>query len=117
MENQTHLCDEIGALFQTYKQAMPGLAEAYEALPAEAYADGALPARYKRIMAMAAAVVAGCRGCVLHQARYALDQGATAEELLEACGVAISLGGTMAAAETTRVVAYLQEQGLMPKAG
>ncbi|MGD8262712.1 MAG: hypothetical protein PVG70_04410 [Desulfobacterales bacterium] len=39
--------------------------------------------------------------------------GATAEEVLEACAVAISLGGTMGAGETTRVVQFLQEKGLL----
>jgi hypothetical protein len=35
------------------------------------------------------------------------------EEILEACAVAISLGGTMGAGETTRVVQSLEEKGLM----
>jgi hypothetical protein len=42
-----------------------------------------------------------------------LALGATAEEVLEACAVAISLGGTMGAGETTRVVQFLQEKGLL----
>jgi alkylhydroperoxidase/carboxymuconolactone decarboxylase family protein YurZ len=39
--------------------------------------------------------------------------GATAEEILEACAVAISLGGTMGAGETTRVVKLLEEKELL----
>lgn len=39
--------------------------------------------------------------------------GATAEEILEACAVAISLGGTMGAGETTRVVQFLDGKGLL----
>jgi len=42
-----------------------------------------------------------------------LALGATAEEILEACAVAISLGGTMGTGETTRVVQYLEEEGLL----
>jgi AhpD family alkylhydroperoxidase len=64
-------------------------------------------------MAMAVALTHGCRGCILFQADQALAFGATAEELLEACAVAISIGGTMGFAETVRVVAFLQERGLI----
>jgi hypothetical protein len=34
-------------------------------------------------------------------------------ELLETCAVSISIGGTMAAGETTRVVQFLDEKGLV----
>jgi alkylhydroperoxidase/carboxymuconolactone decarboxylase family protein YurZ len=49
----------------------------------------------------------------LYQTDLALEQGANIEEIFEACAVAISLGGTMAAGETTRVVQYLHEKGLV----
>ncbi len=64
-------------------------------------------------MALVAALVSGCRGCILFQTQLAMDQGATVEQVLESCAVAISLGGTMAAGETTRVVRYLEEKGLL----
>ncbi len=113
LESQVELKERIGDLFGRYKGLMPGVAEAYEALPAEVYADGALDGKTKRLMAMVAALVAGCRGCVLFQAHHALERGATVEEILEACGVAVSLGGTMGAAQVTRVVQFLEEKGLL----
>ena len=64
-------------------------------------------------MAVAGALVHGCRACMLFQTEKALALGATAEELLETCAVAISLGGTMAAGETTRVVKFLEGKGLL----
>jgi alkylhydroperoxidase/carboxymuconolactone decarboxylase family protein YurZ len=64
-------------------------------------------------MALAGALTHGCRGCILFQLQHSLDLGASVDEIVETCGVAMSLGGTMAAAETTRVVAYLQEKGLL----
>jgi len=66
-------------------------------------------------MALVGALVHGCRACVLFQVNHALAAGATVEEILEACGVAISLGGTMGAGETTRVVEFLNEKGLLNK--
>lgn len=116
MENQMALHERIHELFARYLDAMPGLDEAYHAMTSEAYKGGALDGKTKRLMAMTAAIVAGCRGCILFQTGEALALGASADEILEACAVAISLGGTMAAAETTRVVAYLEERGVLSPA-
>lgn len=80
------------------------------------YATGALDTRTKRLMALAVALTHGCRGCILAQLEYALDAGAGVDEVLEACSVAISMGGTMGSAETTRVVEYLEQTGLIPAA-
>ncbi|TVM17938.1 carboxymuconolactone decarboxylase family protein [Oceanidesulfovibrio indonesiensis] len=113
MERQVELYERIHVLFRRYLDEMPGMEDAYNAMASEAYKGGALDSKTKRLMAMTAAVVAGCRGCILFQAKHALDQGASAEEVLESCAVAISLGGTMAAAETTRVVEYLEETGAL----
>ena len=114
MESQTELKESIHELFATFKRIAPELGEAYDALPAEAYKGGALSGKVKRLMALSAALTHGCRGCITFQLQHALDLGATLEEVLEACGVAMSLGGTMAAAEATRVVGYLQERGMIP---
>lgn len=79
----------------------------------EVYKDGALSGKIKRLMALSGALVHGCRACIIFQTEHALNLGASVEEVLEACSVAISLGGTMAAGETTRVFQYLQEKGLI----
>lgn len=113
LENQTELKKNVGKDFATFKRLLPDVAEAYEHLPAEVYSDGAVSGKNKRLMALTAAVVGGCRSCILYQTDNALALGASVEELLEACAVAISLGGTMAAGQATRVVRYLSEQGLV----
>lgn len=112
MQSQTALRDEIARLFGKYKDLSPDLREAYEALPAEVYKDGLLTAKHKRLMALTAALVAGCRACILYQTDLAIRLGATPGEVLEACAVALSLGGTMAGGQITRVVALLEESGL-----
>jgi len=90
---------------------LPDVADAYDSLPATVYAGGRLEAKTKRVMAVAIAVACGCKACMLYQTELALELGADPEEILEACAVAISLGGTMAAGEATRVVRYLEELG------
>ena len=100
-------------LFSKYKVLMPEVAQAYDALPEAAYKDGVLSARIKRLMALTGALVHGCEACILYQTDLAIEQGASVEEILETCAVAISLGGTMGAGETTRVVKYLEERNLV----
>lgn len=115
MENQTKLHEQIGNTWDVYKNRLPGIARAYDELPMEVYRDGALPGRIKRLMALTGALVHGCRACILFQTEKSIAAGATVDEVLEACSVAISLGGTMGAGETTRVVRFLEEKGLLPK--
>ena len=113
MGEQKKLHAEINRLWGVYEKCLPDIGRAYNELPSEVYKDGALSAKTKRLMALTGALVHGCRACILYQADEALTLGATAEEILEACAVAISLGGTMGAGETTRVVQFLEEKGLL----
>ncbi|MCP4350105.1 MAG: carboxymuconolactone decarboxylase family protein [Desulfobacterales bacterium] len=112
-ESQIELEQEVKNLFNAYRRLMPEIADAYDALPQEVYKDGALSGKIKRLMALSGAMVHGCRACILFQTEQAINLGASVEEILEACSVAISLGGTMAAGETTRVIKFLQEKSII----
>lgn len=79
----------------------------------KSYTSGALDSKTKKLMALCGALVSGCTGCILSQAEMAIEEGATVDELLETCAVAISLGGTMAWSETSQVVDLLEEKGLI----
>ena len=75
LENQTDLKKNIGKDFDTYKRLLPDVGRAYEELPAEVYQDGVLPGKIKRLMALTAALVGGCRACILYQTDLALAAG------------------------------------------
>jgi AhpD family alkylhydroperoxidase len=113
MENQSELLETIHGQFETYKKLLPDVGEAYDHLPGEVYKNGALSGKLKRLMALSTALTHGCRACILFQTEEALKLGATIEEVLETCAVDISIGGTMAAGETTRVIQFLGEKGLL----
>jgi AhpD family alkylhydroperoxidase len=113
MTQQLELHNQIGVMWDLYGKCLPEIGKAYEALPMEVYKNGALSGKVKRLMALTGALVHGCRACVLFQTDHALALGATVEEILEACAVAVSLGGTMGAGETARVVEFLDEKGLL----
>lgn len=111
IESMSELRDSHKAQFEKYRELMPEVAEAYDALPAEVFKDRALSGKTKRLMALTGALVHGCTACILFQTEKAIDLGADREEILEACAVAISLGGTMAAGETIKVIQLLKELG------
>jgi AhpD family alkylhydroperoxidase len=112
LENQIELKQQIQGQWDRYKTQMPSMAKAYEDLSHAAYASGTIDGKIKRLMAMTAAIAHGCRACILYQADEALKLGATKEEILECIGVAVSLGGTMAAGQATRLIGYLEERGV-----
>ena len=99
--------------FQKFKELMPGIGAKYAEDTSEVYKDGALDAKTKRLMALTGALVHGCTACILAQTDRALESGGSAEEIIEACAVAMSLGGTKAAGESTCVIQYLGELGII----
>ena len=77
----------------------------------EVYKDGVLSTKVKRLMSLAIALGTGCTNCILAQTMYALDAGATKEEILETLTVVVSMRGTTGIAESLRVVKLLDELG------
>jgi AhpD family alkylhydroperoxidase len=109
MENQSELFDEIFELRNKYQEAMPSVLNAQDGFVQEVYKDGAISHKTKRLISAAIAIVNGCTGCMLGQTKFALNAGATREEILEVIAVARSMGGTMAGANSYRVVKLLEE--------
>jgi AhpD family alkylhydroperoxidase len=81
--------ESIGRL----RQGAPEVARAFSALAKAANAPGALDPRTKELLALAIGITARCHGCLAYHARAAARQGATREEVLEAIGVAVYMGG------------------------
>ncbi len=69
----------------------------------------------KRLVALGIAIQNGCSPCIISQTNHALEQGASVEEIIGVCSVAISMGGTLAWSNMLEVVKYLREKGLIPK--
>lgn len=93
------------------KALMPELVEAMNTLRGEAYKEGALSTKVKRLMALAVGMRAGCEICVVGQTMLALQAGATKEEIFETISVGTTMGGTPAMAESYRVLRLLEELG------
>lgn len=85
---------ELVPLGRRLREAIPDVYAAYAQLHGAAMGqDGALPARFKELIALAIAVTRECDGCIASHARGAARQGATAQEVADAMGVAIMMNG------------------------
>ena len=111
LENQNELRSSHGRHFSRFKDMQPRVGELYDELSDEVYREGALSTKHKRLMALVGALVHGCDACILFQCDKSLAAGAGLEEISEACSVAISLGGTMAAGQTCRLMRFLEDRG------
>jgi AhpD family alkylhydroperoxidase len=80
------------------KKLAPNQAEAFKAFSRTVFAEGALPAKTKQLIAVAVAHVTQCPYCIRGHAQAAQQHGATAEEMMEAIWVAAEMraGGAYA---------------------
>ncbi len=104
--------DEYEALrkrSRRFLEMSPELGDAFWPYYRESYKPGALDAKTKRLIALCGGLVAGCFGCIVGQTRMALEEGASREEILETCAVAMSLGGTLAWSQVSLVMEFLEE--------
>jgi len=110
-ENQLELDKNRVKHLDKFAESLPQVMNAVRGLTAEVYKDGALSCKIKRLMSLALALGVGCRNCILGQTMYALENGATKEEILETISVAVSMSGTTGVGESLRVIQLLDELG------
>lgn len=77
----------------TMKKLDPEFMKHIDATDALVYADGALPRKFKLLMAMAFDAAEGAAGGVRALAEQAMKAGATKEEIAESLRVAFHLSG------------------------
>jgi AhpD family alkylhydroperoxidase len=91
------------------RRAIPDTWGGFAELHRAAMADGALPGRIKELIALVVGVIEHCDGCVAYHARAAAAAGATEEEVAEALGVALLMGGGPASVWAPRAFAAFHE--------
>jgi AhpD family alkylhydroperoxidase len=87
----------------------PECEKAFQAFSRQVFADGALPAKTKQLIAVAVAHVTQCPYCIRGHTRAALRHGATREELMEAIWVAAEMRAGGAYAHTAISIAAMDE--------
>ena len=71
--------------------------------------DGVISASMKEVIALVLAVAAECDGCIAAHARSAVKRGASPDQVAEALGVAIMMGGGPATVFAPRAWEAYQE--------
>ena len=86
------------ALARQRRELAPDIQAAFDAFSQRVFADGALPAKTKQLIAVAVAHVTQCPYCIRGHTGAALRHGAKAEEIMEAIWVAAEMraGGAFA---------------------
>ena len=78
-------------LAERRKKLAPRAAEAFKAFSQSVFADGAIPAKTKQLIAVAVAHVTQCPYCIRGHTKAAAQIGATPEEIMEAIWVAAEM--------------------------
>jgi AhpD family alkylhydroperoxidase len=91
------------------RELAPHVQAAFEAFGRQVFAEGALPAKTKQLIAVAVAHVTQCPYCIQGHTRAAQRAGATPPELMEAVWVAAEMRAGGAYAHASLMIASLSE--------
>ena len=104
MASAKEILDELRQPSRDLREHIPAVFEGYGAVSGAVFADGALDAKTKELIALAIAVAKQCDGCMASHAR-----GATPQEVAEALGVAILMNGGPGTVHAPRAFAAFEE--------
>jgi AhpD family alkylhydroperoxidase len=96
------------------RELAPQTQAAFDAFSRQVFADGALSAKMKQVVAVAVAHVTQCPYCIKGHTKAALRAGATREELTEAIWVAAEMRAGAAYAHSALAIATFEEEQKTP---
>ncbi len=91
--NWTENTQTLETVMNQLGAANPGMASAFFGLKDQVFAEGALPAKHKKLLAVALAIAGHCDGCITAHVNACIDAGCTRQEFSEMVGVAVLMGG------------------------
>jgi len=112
-KNYPEITRVISANLRKLRNDIPDTMKGFSALAQAATRDGALDKKTKEPIALAIGVAAHCDGCIGFHAEALVKLGATREEVEEALGMAIYMGGgpsLMYAADAIAAYEQFQKQ-------
>jgi len=96
------------------EKGMPEVLQHFRAMMQAAEKDGTLSHKVKELVTLGISIAIRCDYCIAFHVANCLKAGATREEILEVCGVAIGMGGGPSYTYTAMVldaVDALQKKG------
>jgi AhpD family alkylhydroperoxidase len=112
-KNYLEITREISANLKKLRNDIPDTMKGFSALAQAATRDGALDKKTKELIALAIGVAAHCDGCIGFHAEALVKLGASRQEVEEALGMAIYMGGgpsLMYAADAISAFEQFQQQ-------
>ena len=116
MAEQTVYARSTHEIARTRRDLAPETQAAFDAFSRTVFAEGALSAKMKQIIAVAAAHVTQCPYCIEGHTKAAMRSGATHEELMEAIWVAVEMRAGGAYAHSAIAIATFGNEPETPKA-
>jgi len=92
-KNYIEITKALSANLRKLRKDIPDTMQGFSALAQAATRDGALSKKTKELIALAVGVAAHCDGCIGFHAEALVKLGATREEVEEALGMTIYMGG------------------------
>jgi AhpD family alkylhydroperoxidase len=92
------------------REFAPNIHAAFHTFSELVFADGALPAKTKQLIAVAAAHITQCPYCIKGHTKAALKHGATPQEIMEAIWVAAEMRAGGAYAHSVISIATMNEE-------
>ncbi|MFO7841677.1 MAG: carboxymuconolactone decarboxylase family protein [Fidelibacterota bacterium] len=87
------ISEEVFDFLGNLQKESPEVGKSFMDLHKAGTRGGALGPKYKELIAVALSVTSHCEGCISVHVKSALDAGASREEIIDAIGVAILMGG------------------------
>jgi AhpD family alkylhydroperoxidase len=94
---------------EEFGERHPAAMEGFSQLNRAAMEPGALDAKTKELLCVVIGVTNRCDACIAFHTNGALEAGATEEEVMEALGVAVMMGGGPSLAYATHVLEAMDE--------
>ena len=85
--------DKLRAPARDLREHIPEVYRGFAELSSSSMQDGVISAAMKEVIAVVIAVAEQCDGCIAAHARAAVKRGASPQQVAEALGVAIMMGG------------------------
>ncbi len=88
----------------TFSEKLPRLTETFNTFTEACFEEGSVSKKDKQLIALGISVVAQNEYCMIYHTKGCLDNGATEQEILEACGVSAAFGGGAAMSQSVTLV-------------
>ena len=103
--------DEVNKLVEKIGREYPKESGPFMSFLRRVEAKGALDVKTKELISIALSVAEHCKWCIAFHVKNALEAGATKDEIMEACFVAVSMGGGPSLMYTKLVMDAIEEHG------